>query len=73
MPRSRADQDNRSGNALAASAWNIIGGMLGASLLGYAIGNKMGDKVAGILIGMFIGLMYCSYEVWKLIRRLNSK
>jgi CBS-domain-containing membrane protein len=68
-----SDQNNRASVPLLASAWNIIGGMIGASLLGYAIGNKMGDKITGALVGMFIGSMYCSYEVWKLIRRLNSK
>jgi hypothetical protein len=73
MPENGPNQDNRFNMPLVASAWNIIGGMLGASLLGYAIGYKMGDKVVGTLIGMFIGLIYCSYEVWKLIRRLNSK
>ena len=73
MPANKSGQDNRSGMPLLASAWNIVGGMLGFSLLGYAIGHKMGDIVTGTLIGMFIGLIYCSYEVWKLIRRLNSK
>jgi hypothetical protein len=73
MPANKSEQDNRSGTPLLASAWNIVGGMLGCSLLGYAIGYKAGDKVTGTLIGMLIGFIYCSYEVWKLIRRLNSK
>lgn len=73
MAEKRKDQNNGSSKILLGSAWNVIGGLLVTSLLGYAIGKKMGDEVTGTLVGMLIGLVYCSYEVWKLVRRLNSK
>lgn|GEM_PF-2423425 len=74
MPRDKQDkpQNPKSFLFLLGSAWNIIGGMLGCSLLGYLIGKKLGDIWTGTLVGLFFGLVYCGYEIWRLMRDRGS-
>lgn len=51
---------------------NMATGMAVFSLLGYYVDKKTGDKGFWTLAGMFLGLLYCGYEVWKLVRRNES-
>ena len=42
------------------------------SYLGYRLGEGRPNAQYWTLGGMFLGLLYCGYEVWKLIGRLDN-
>jgi len=50
---------------------NMAAGMIVFSFIGYKIDQKLGGR-AFTLIGMFLGLLYCGYEVWKIIRNSDQ-
>ena len=53
--------------------FNMLGGMVFFSLLGYYIDQKSGGGQAWTLGGMFLGLFYCGYEVWKIVRHAEKE
>ena len=56
------------GPALALGT-NLTAGMVLCSLGGYYIDGKFGvEENYFTLGGMFVGLLYCAYEVWKIVR-----
>lgn len=48
-------------------------GMAAFTALGWWIDKRRGGGQAFTLAGMFAGLFYGGYEVWKLVRQLQSK
>ena len=53
---------------------NMVAGMIVFTAIGYWVDQKLpGDSSAATLTGMFMGLIYCGYEVWKLIRNMNNQ
>jgi F0F1-type ATP synthase assembly protein I len=69
----RDQADGRKGGASAfVVGTNLITGLVGLSLLGYYIDYRRGGGKAWTLGGFFVGLVYCGYEVWKLVRGLQA-
>ena len=53
---------------------NMAAGMIVFTAIGYWVDQKLpGNGSAATLTGMFMGLIYCGYEVWKLIRNMNNQ
>ncbi len=53
--------------------WNMAAGMAFFSLTGYFIDQKTGSEDFWTLTGIFLGLLYCGYEVWRVIRTAEDK
>ncbi len=47
----------------------MTAGMVIFAYLGYLIDQKTTKGQAWTLVGIFLGLVYCGYEVWKLVRK----
>ena len=47
---------------------NIAVGMAFFTISGDWIDKKLGENHVWILVGMALGLLYCGYEIWKIIR-----
>jgi len=43
------------------------------SYLGFKVDERRGGGQIFTLIGIFLGLIYCAYEVWKVIQNNNPK
>ena len=69
------DSNSKSRRYLSAMSlgFNMVAGMAFFSFLGYYIGQKRGEEQVWTLGGMFLGLIYCGYEVWKIVRRPGEK
>ena len=69
------DDKNRSilTNPAIALGTNLTAGMLFFSGIGYYVDHRRGDGQAWTLVGMFLGLLWCGYEVWKLVRFQETK
>ncbi len=52
---------------------NLAVGMAVFTFLGYYIDVRRGTGHFWTLCGMVLGLIYCAYEVWKVIREINSE
>jgi len=52
---------------------NLTAGMIFFSGIGYLIDQKTNNRQMGwTLGGMFMGLVYCGYEIWKILRKGNQ-
>ena len=52
---------------------NMTAGMILFSAIGYFIDQRTNNPhLFWTLIGMFAGLVYCGYEVWKILRNMNK-
>lgn len=61
----------RAGEAISLGT-NLAAGMAVFTFLGYYVDHKRGGGVACTLAGMGLGLLYGAYEVWKVVRLLDS-
>jgi xanthine/uracil/vitamin C permease (AzgA family) len=57
---------------LSGALWDILGAMIGCSMIGYFLGSKWGDPATGTMVGAAIGLVYVVYQIWKVLQN-NSK
>ena len=51
---------------------NMAAGMAFFTYIGYRIDQARGGHL-WTLVGMFLGLLYCGFEVWKLVREGNKE
>ena len=51
---------------------NMAVGMAVFSLLGYYIGQELNKEFSLTLIGIFLGILYCVYEVFKVVKHLEQ-
>jgi len=51
---------------------NMAAGMGIFTFIGFKIDEKRGGGTAWTMAGIFCGLLYCGYEVWKIIRDMNQ-
>jgi F0F1-type ATP synthase assembly protein I len=56
---------NRSNYSILSRVWNIGGGIVFLTLLGWWLDQKFHTGTVYTLIGAGLGLMYCFYEVWR--------
>jgi len=70
--KKQSSQDPQRYSLLLSLGLNMAVGMAVFSFLGYYIDQKTGARGFWTLGGMFLGLLYCGYEVWKLVRRNNG-
>jgi len=68
----QSSQNPQRYSLLLSLGLNMAVGMAVFSFLGYYIDKKTGERGFWTLGGMFLGLLYCGYEVWKLVRRNNG-
>jgi len=61
----------KAGQAISLGT-NIAVGMGLFTFLGYYVDKKMDSGFLWTLFGMGLGLVYGAYEIWKVIRLLNS-
>ena len=74
IPQPPDDDRKRSAISGALSlGTQMLAGMLTFSMLGYWIDRKRGGGSGFTLAGLFMGLIYCGYEVWKIVRQLNRE
>ena len=67
------DARQRAGNGAALSfGMTFAAGMAVFTVAGWWIDKRRGGGVAFTLAGVFLGLGYGGYELWKLIRLLQS-
>lgn len=72
MKRWSARRKTVYGSAIALGT-NMVAGIALFTFLGYKLDQlKGGEGRGGTLAGMFMGLFYGGYEVWKLVRQLQS-
>ncbi|MEC7162055.1 MAG: AtpZ/AtpI family protein [Pseudomonadota bacterium] len=64
---SGADASYRSGNRVLA---DLLGGLLGCSVIGYAIGFFTGTNPWGLLVGLFLGIVVAFRNI---IRAANRR
>lgn len=72
MKKTNSSKLAAAGPALALGT-NMAAGMGIFTFLGHTLDQKLGTGRAWTLCGMFLGLGYCGYEVWKLVRQIQSK
>lgn len=66
-PGSGADANYRSGNRVLA---DLLGGLLGGSVIGWAIGYFTDTNPWGLLVGLFLGIVVAFRNI---IRAANQK
>ncbi|MCA9408199.1 MAG: AtpZ/AtpI family protein [Candidatus Omnitrophica bacterium] len=52
---------------------NLAGGMILFSVGGFYLDQKRGNDFFWTIIGALFGLIYCFYELWKVIKETNRK
>lgn len=52
--------------------YTMVAGMLLFTGLGWYADRRRGGGELFTILGMFMGLIYCGYEVWKLVRLRNG-
>ena len=52
--------------------WTMGVGMFVFAYLGYLADEKLGKRPWGILLGIAAGLLYCGFEAWKSLRRIDQ-
>jgi len=65
---------NKSYKSLSSTSFglNLAVGMVFFTLIGLYVDNEMGSGFLGLLCGIFLGLLYCTYEIWKLIKNQEN-
>jgi len=58
--------------AALSLGFNMAAGMGIFTYIGYKIDQRQGGGSSWTLAGMFLGLLYCAYEIWKLLRQNNK-
>ena len=71
--RSSTDSKLAAAGPALALGTNMAAGMAIFTFLGYKLDQKLGSGRTWTLCGMFLGLAYCGYEVWKLVRMIQSR
>lgn len=52
--------------------WVMGVAMLTFAFLGYLADEKWGRRPWGVIGGIVLGLVYCVYEVWKSIKKIDE-
>jgi len=63
------EQNNKNNLSAVSLGLNMAVGMGVFSYLGYKIDQRQSGNGMWSLIGIFLGLLYCAYEVWKIIKQ----
>jgi len=61
-----------SGEQMTSLGLGMAAGMAVFTFIGYKIDQSRGGGRSFTLGGIFLGLLYCGYEVWKLVKRSNK-
>ena len=62
----KADADYRSGNRVLA---DLLGGLIGGSVIGYGVDTLAGTWPWGLLVGLFAGIGVAFRNIFRMIRR----
>jgi len=60
---------NRPDYSLLSKVWNIGGGIVFLTLLGYWLDQKFHTSPVWMLVGAGLGVMYCFYEAWQAFKK----
>ena len=61
--------DHRPDYVLLSRLWSIGGGIVFLTWAGWWLDQKFHTFAVCTLVGAFLGIMYCVYEVWRVLRR----
>ena len=71
MPENKPQKSPLENYSTVSLGLNMAVGVGFFSYAGYMIDQKTGSQI-WTPVGFFFGLLYCSYEIWKLIRKINQ-
>jgi F0F1-type ATP synthase assembly protein I len=74
LPNQELKKNGNSASKAAYLGYTMIATMIVFTGIGFWLDKEFNTQNQGLtLAGIFLGLLFCAYEVWKLLQEINQK